>query len=199
MRFAARTMLGILVASCAVSTANAQTASPSTPMVAPPASSWPMADNLKLAEPMSRRLILNRGPTGSGGFLLERGGVLLVDSRYATGLDLAVAGSDRAVGLALEAHSKLVTSAVLGFTGLGLTLGSLVGLLAVGGGYASQNTSGSPPTGLVVGEAVSAGALVVGIVLEIVGIPYLTEGQKKECDAVNAYNSDLVDGLLKGR
>jgi hypothetical protein len=203
MRCAGLGLVPILAMVCGgTPTAKAETTAPAEPIAAPntPAvNTWATSQTPKPSEPMSQRLILNRGPTGSGGFLLEQGGVKLLDNRYATGLDLAVMGSDRAVGLAREAHSKLVTGAVLGWTGLGLTLGSAVSLIAVAAAYAPQNTSGSSPTGLTVGLSVSVGALLVGIVLEIVGIPYQTDGQKKECDAVNAYNSDLVDGMLRGR
>jgi hypothetical protein len=218
MQLAARTMVTILVAFGAVSTANAQTvprpalaagqpavgqpaaaplAPPIAPIVAPPANAWPTAESLRLAEPMSRRLILNRGPNGTGGFLLERGGITLVDSRYATGLDLAVAGSDRAVSLALEAHSQLVTGAVFSWTGVGLQLASLAALIALEGVTVAQYSGETPPSGISAGAGVCVAAILAGVILEVIGGPYSTDGQKKEFDAVNSYNSDLVDGLLK--
>ena len=143
--------------------------------------------------PMSQRLILNRGPSGAG-YKLERGGLLLLDNRYADGLDLAVTGSERAVELAREAHGNLVTGAVLGWTGLGLVVASLVGGLAVAAAFPPNN--GSTPTAGGVGLGIATGGVLTGLVLELVGIPYQLAGVRLECDAVNAYNQDLVDGKL---
>jgi hypothetical protein len=145
MRLAIRSMtaIGLMVLSLL---AKAQT--PSAPSAPPPTITSSMQSpgiplappDLRLTEPMSQRLILVRAPSFWGSFKLDRAGITLVDSPNATGLDVAVAGSDRAVGLALEAHSNLVTGSVLTWTGLGVVLASAVGVFAAWwmGGYAPR-------------------------------------------------------------
>ncbi len=87
---------------------------------------------------------------------------------------------------------------MFGWTGIGLQLASAVAVFAAEGVYLSGNTNNSPSTGVGVAVLAGLGGILIGVVLELIGAPYVTEGQKKEFDAVNAYNSDLVDGLLKG-
>jgi len=165
------------------------------PPVSPPAAPAP-PEPLRLAVPMSQRLILVRGPSFGGSFKFDRGGITLVDSQYAGGLDLALAGSDRAVFLARQAHGDLVTGSVLTWTGVGLILVSLVGGIALAAAYApADNGPTSPAYNAAV--AGSFGGLLVGVVLDLAGIPFRVSGTQEELDAVNAYNSDLVDGRLR--
>ncbi len=144
------------------------------------------------AVPMSQRLIATRASLWNN-LKFDRGGVTLVDSRYATGLDVAVIGSDRAVALAHKAHSDLVTAGVLTWSGFGLILLSAVGesATALVQSPANQSSLSSTQTAIV---ASAAGGLLVGIILTLVGLPYQIQGTS---DAVNAYNMHLVDGRLR--
>ncbi len=132
---------------------------------------------------------------GAGSLELDRAGVEVLDSRHATGLDLLVAGSDRAVALAREAHHNLLTGDVLTWTGLGIVVASGISALAFFPTTGANN--GTPSSTTTAWTITFASGLAVGLVLDIIAIPFMYAGLHQECDAVNAYNSDLVDGRLQ--
>jgi len=177
-----------------------------TPQAAAPGPTYPPPPPLVLEPPtlgmeparlpLSMRLIEIRGPSAWGTFTFDRGGVTVVNSRYVTGLDLAVAGSDRAVALAREAHGDLVTGAAFTWSGLGvIVLSALAEGVAVS---ALAPSSGSSSDGVLEGTLIAGSVgVLVGAILIVVGAPYTLSGNQKALDAANAYNGDLVDGRLR--
>jgi hypothetical protein len=123
--------------------ARAQTAPAAEPAL--PSVALPTAEGFKLTEPMSRRMLFFRF---DGAWKVERGGAVVVDNSLATGLDSLVAPSPRALEFALNAHRDLVTGAALTWTGLGVTLTSvIVGLVLTGTNPSSPNggvSTGAP-------------------------------------------------------
>ncbi len=120
-------------------------------------------------------------------FRVKQGEWVLVESEYATGLDLAVDGSDRAVALAQAAHRNLVTGEALKWSSLGAGLLWLVELAA--------NTSNTGPA-WTTGFAVGMSGLVSTGVGALIGLVFGQAGEDEEVGAVRAYNSDLAAGAL---
>jgi hypothetical protein len=127
---------------------------------------------------------------------VRRGGLTVVDSRVATGLDFAVAGSDRAVALALDARHDLVRGNALYFTGTGVIALSLFAELAGDLVWASNQPATSAATLPVALPLACAAGVLAGAIATLVGVHFLSSGLHSEYDAVNAYNADLVDGRL---
>jgi hypothetical protein len=170
----------------------AQTPPPPPVQIPPPP---PSAAEWKVTVPMSQRLVLNRGPKSGSQYWIERGGVLLTDSGLATGLETALAGSAQAVSLAHQAHQKLSTGSALAWPGailMGVSAGTSLGFAESIG-----SNGGNVTTATGVGLGISLGLFVGGVALAIIAGGLSRAGSQLECDAVNAYNSDLVDGKLR--
>jgi hypothetical protein len=110
-------------------------------------------------------------------------------------LEMAVAGSPEALGLAREANAKFGEgSAFL----IGGTVASLVGIGTLVASIATfPKNSFDDATASTVLIGTTLGLVVVALALDIAGASLATDGVRKWFEAVNTYNRQLIDGQIQ--
>ncbi len=139
--------------------------------------------------PPSMRLMLHEMGRKSFVFEIDRGGVLVLESEWATGLNRLVADSGRAEALAREAHGDLITGGSLMSVGFGLAGLSLANVVYL------ENRGGTGPRDPLFWSALSG--FLVSAVLEGLGASFWKAGKRKVINAVDAYNADVVVAPLQ--